>query len=150
MFGIETMSGDKPKPQSRVTREKLRAEQAKQKRQSKAEEGEAKPAKRKRKEDEILEKCEEDPAFMEFLQAHKKTMASWGNDTIIDDLMKLKEKDKSKKKVSEEEQEEAAGRAKKGKPKVEFFTLKLRDVPKKAKKKDVKAFFHPLKYKSIR
>jgi multiple RNA-binding domain-containing protein 1 len=35
-------------------------------------------------------------------------------------------------------------------PSVQFFTVKVRGLAYKAKKKDVKQFFHPLKPKSVR
>jgi len=130
---------------SKVVRERQKAEKEqlrKTKSQTEEEEGKVKPPKRKRKEDEILEKCEQDPAFLEFLQAHKKTAATWGNDDLADELMKLK----TKKGV----QAEPLKKKKKEKVNAEFFTLKLRDVPKKARKKDIKAFFAPAKLKSIR
>ncbi|ODM98908.1 putative RNA-binding protein 19 [Orchesella cincta] len=172
--------GEKPKPMSKVVRERQKAEKELLKKTKSAdEEDEAKPPKKKRKEDEILEKCEQDPDFLEFLQAHKKTAATWGNDTLVDELMKLKEKKEKKKEGKREtevegldedaEEVEMQGkkkklkttdstvkkgsrkrRKKKSKLEAEFFTLKLRDVPKKARKKDIKAFFAPLKLKSIR
>ncbi|CAL8130979.1 unnamed protein product [Orchesella dallaii] len=181
--------GAKPLPMNKVARERQIAEKEKlnKKGKSETEEQYEQPAKRKRKEDEILEKCEKDPAFLEFLSAHKKTAAAWGNDTLVDELKKLKQKTKKKKEVKmkvddmtesmEEDGVEAIGggeegkkskedkvvegeviedgavkgkKMKKNKLNAEFFTLKLRDVPKKARKKDIKAFFAPLKLKSIR
>jgi len=91
--------GEKPMPMSKVGRERQMVENEKLKKtKSQNEEDEEKPAKKKRKEDEILEKCEQDPAFLEFLTAHKKTAASWGNDTLVDELMKLKQKKEKKRK----------------------------------------------------
>lgn len=164
---------DRPKPASKTAREKEKAERSRKKSVKKEdddEDGEAKPPKRQRKEDEILERCEQDPAFMEFLQAHKKTAATWGNDTLVDELMKMKKigtrkeevdsevpgetkkrkKDSSKKAGTVDDEDDSQEPKKPKTHKVEFFTLKLRDVPKKAKKKDIKAFFAPLKLKSVR
>ncbi len=175
--------------------------------------------KKKKKEEEILDKCRDDPDFLEFLESHRKKSA-WGNDTIIEELEKqalakaasreknqsqleeetptilppaetskskkkskkerkeeeepteteAKEKSKAKKKskkrkegeededeqptepqpTEEKKKKKKKRRKKTGAPEEEYFTLKLRDLPAKAKKKDIKEFFAPINPKSIR
>ncbi|OXA38521.1 putative RNA-binding protein 19 [Folsomia candida] len=58
------------------------------------------PKKIKRREEELYEKAQADPDFLEFLQVHNsKSQAKWGNDTVLDTLEKMvltsgKKKDK--------------------------------------------------------
>ncbi|XP_035700850.1 probable RNA-binding protein 19 isoform X2 [Folsomia candida] len=120
------------------------------------------PKKIKRREEELYEKAQADPDFLEFLQVHNsKSQAKWGNDTVLDTLEKMvltsgKKKDKEEivdKKKSEGKPKTKKEEVKKAKgviPEDTFFTVKLRNLPKKAKKKDLKAFFAPLVPKSIR
>ena len=165
----------KPKAWSKYAAEKAVVKATKKsKDESILEDGEPEP-KRKKKEEEILEKAKADPDFAEFLETHVKKV-SWGNDTIIDTLesMATGKKQKKKKKDQEDEEqidlvkheeddvsevhdiekEEDKDKKKKKKEKVvpekEFHTVKLRNLPKKARKKDLKAFFAPLSLKSIR
>lgn len=180
----------------------------KRKTESKAEDSPdpKKKDKKKTKEAEILEKCKEDPDFLEFLETHRQKTA-WGNDTIVDELEKLgaksgelktdkckgdvesdedseivpetletskhNKKESKKKKVAEidsgideDNQKKSKKKQKKGGnksvesklevktvkkvPEKTYFTLKLRDLPKKAKKQDIKSFFAPIVPKSIR
>ena len=159
----------KPKAWSKYAAEKV---QGKKSKEEKLDDDEPK-AKRKKKEEEILEKAKDDPDFAEFLESHVKK-AAWGNDTVIDTLESMVAGKKKKKKYSEEaveekvvedaeekvedikvkeiEEEKAAKKKEKKKvvPEKEFFTVKLRNLPKKTRKKDLKTFFAPLSLKSIR
>lgn len=101
---------------------------------------------------------------------HDQKTAKWGNDTVLDTLEKLVSKKKDPalpphlQPLEEEVELEQvmSNPTKKGKgekkspaekpppPEDTFFTVKLRNLPKKTKKKDLKAFFAPLVPKSIR
>ncbi|CAG7830076.1 unnamed protein product [Allacma fusca] len=161
--------GDSSKPRawSKYAAENIHPKATKSKKEDDSVDGE--PKRKKKKEEELLEKCKEDPSLVEFLEAHMQK-STWGNDAIIQTLesqIKGKKKDKEKHKggaeveVQEEkisevktEDEKSEGKKAEKKKKVvpdkEYFTVKLRNLPKKARKKDLKTFFSPLSLKSIR
>ncbi len=113
-----------------------------------------------KEEEKLYKKAQADPDFLEFLTIHSKSTAKWGNDTVLDTLEKLVKKKKKDKKVEEEDKpkddndDKPKGEKNKVKsstpPEDTFFTVKIRNLPKKTKKKDIKAFFSPLQPKSIR
>ncbi|XP_065213058.1 probable RNA-binding protein 19 [Planococcus citri] len=127
---------------------------------------------------EKIEKLKDDPEFLEFLQVHKKDRKVWENDDITAFLsFKAKSSDeKSEAELSDEdessEREEKklaedqtisdaeylqlkAGKktlneVEKKTESTRYFTLVVRGLPYKVRKKNIKEFFQPLKIDSIR
>jgi len=166
MIGLSAEDPDKPRAWSKYSalRSKPNEEETKS----------APPTKKPRKEDEIIKKCQEDPAFLEFLETQKSGKVAWGNDSIFQELKQLSSsKPKTKdgdgdgdsaddadsvndcasnvpKLEATVEDPAKSTEPKKKLPDVEYFTIKIRGMPKRARKGDLKSFFQPLKPKSIR
>jgi len=114
--------------------------------------------KKKKKAESILTKYKDDPKFQEFLKAHKHNdTESWTNDSIVEVANLYAEKTRGRKNtiVTNEEQssvetEDSHVQPTKLANNNKYFHVKLTNLPYKFKKKQVKAFLHPLKPPSVR
>ena len=117
------------------------------------------------------EESGEDEGFKEFLDAHKKQRTLWGNDETVMTPTNVSSKKKAEPDSSsdeEYEQEIKSDSVSKSKPEIssgpdvkktqvnpqeiptDRFAVVLKGIPFTATEADVKKFFHPLAYKSVR
>lgn len=119
--------------------------------------------KRHNKIESILSDYKEQTQFQEFMRSHAKEKLAWENDLHIvsgkkeedddDDLIneKLANKEMSDADYMKHLMgEKSAESEKKSKNMVNLFTIKVRNVPKKLKREEVKKFFRPSKAHSVR
>lgn len=127
---------------------------------------EEKPKSTSDKIDELLSNYKEDPQFQEFMRAHAKDKLEWENDfgilnnkkTLL--LEMTPENDTSSKLANLEISDQDYMKHMKGesslkepesnKNPLQLFTVKIRNIPKKMKRDDLKKFFRPSKAHSVR
>lgn len=154
----EVLGSTSVKPWSKYTKQKLEAHET-----FKSKEGKRDTCTKSQVNDDI----ESDPKFTEFLEVQKKTgeKSLWSNDGGLipkDNSQTFESSDSESEEVSESSEEEneeddedvtepktvIQATIQKGKKKT--FTVKVKGLPRKIKRKDVQNFFHPLKYLSLR
>jgi multiple RNA-binding domain-containing protein 1 len=115
--------------------------------------------------DSIIGEYKDDPQFQEFMRSHAKDTLVWEND-LTSDKPANKEQEVSDEETSSDEKlanqeisdadymKQLMGEKKsfEKKPKnfLKLFTIKVRNIPKKTKREDIKKFFRPSKAHSVR
>jgi multiple RNA-binding domain-containing protein 1 len=120
---------------------------------------------------EVIGEYKNDPQFQEFLESHATDKLVWQNDIGVVENKKNDESSKEtqdpveKKKIANENISDAdymkelmgtsdtktfAKNEKKSKGSLKLFTIKIRNIPKKTKREDLKKFFRPSKVHSVR
>lgn len=126
--------------------------------------------------DAIIDEYKEDPQFKEFMKSHTKDKLLWENDLETDtrkieqeecndeddttDGMKLANQEISDaeymKKLmnasssTSQDSDKKSFEKKPSKAKIKLFTIKIRNIPKKMKREELKKFFRPSKAHSVR
>nr|CAC42098.1 RBD protein [Chironomus tentans] len=120
--------------------------------------------------DAIINEYKEDPEFQEFMKSHAKDKLIWENDvntgTKVDqdeqkdeeesgDDTKLANQEISdaeymKKLMGTSDETESISFEKKTKNLIKLYTIKVRNIPKKLKREELKKFFRPSKAHSVR
>lgn len=120
--------------------------------------------------EDIIEEHKDDPQFQEFMRAHAKDKLSWENDlstlskandsndevgTDIPDHkkpanQKISDVDYMKQLIDSKSEIVSFEKKKDNKNQLKLFTIKVRNVPKKIKREEIKKFFRPSKAHSVR
>lgn len=117
--------------------------------------------------DEMFEEYKDDPEFQEFMKANAKDKLVWQNDFGInenktDKVEKSSDEEISQKLANQEisdtdylkqlmgSAEQPSLEKKSDKNQVKLYTIKIRNIPKKIKRDELKKFFRPSKAHSIR
>ncbi|XP_067137514.1 probable RNA-binding protein 19 isoform X2 [Centruroides vittatus] len=100
--------------------------------------------------EEILEEVKDDKEFSEFLQLHKNKKKFWSNDTEEFTPNNISLPSDSEDETDENANEHLIKDEEKIKDMNDEYTVKLKNLPYKCKKKDIKGFFTPLKIVSLR
>ena len=118
--------------------------------------------------DDMLSNYKEDPQFQEFMRAHAKDKCEWENDFGISSkkedeieatsdekatnskLANLEISDKDYMKQLMTGGESNVTKEIEKNPQLQLFTVKVRNIPKKMKRDDLKKFFRPSKAHSVR
>ncbi|KAG5681099.1 hypothetical protein PVAND_010565 [Polypedilum vanderplanki] len=124
--------------------------------------------KKKSKIESIIGEYKDDPQFQEFMRSHAKDKLAWENDLSVTNKNEEKANESDNADVSLDEKlanqeisdadymKELMGEKKevtfekKSKNLLKLYTIKVRNVPKKIKREEIKKFFRPSKAHSIR
>lgn len=122
----------------------------------------------------IISEYKEDPQFQEFMRSHAKDKLAWENDLIAENIEtehadeekvisnKLADQEisdadymktlmgTSKTKKENDEDDDKSSLEKKIKNPLKLFTIKIRNIPKKLKREELKKYFRPSKAHSVR
>lgn len=119
--------------------------------------------------DAIINEYKEDPEFQEFMNSHSKNKLIWENDVNtgakVDESEKQEEESNDDAKLANQEISDAEymmklmstsdklepiSFEKKTKNLLKLYTIKVRNIPKKLKREELKKFFRPSKAHSVR
>jgi multiple RNA-binding domain-containing protein 1 len=122
--------------------------------------------------DALIGEYKNDPQFQEFMKSHTKSNLLWENDLCIVESTVTGDSNESKKNIEESISTKLANQGisdadymktlmgkdeksfekddKKAKNHIKLFTVKIRNIPKKIKREELKKFFRPSKAHSVR
>lgn len=119
--------------------------------------------KKQKKIDALINEYKEDPEFKEFMKSHTKDKLLWENDIEIGEKetdeaeepvklanLEISDAEYMQKLMGTGDVNETKTFEKKQKAPLKLFTIKIRNIPKKLKREELKKFFRPSKAHSVR